>query len=80
MEIKVLGPGCANCVKLEKNVKEASKLFGFEHTITKISDYRDIMSYGVANTPALLVNNEIVSSGKVLAPADILKIVSKYVK
>jgi hydrogenase maturation factor len=66
MEIKVLGPGCANCVKLEKNVKEASKLFGFEHTITKISDYQDIMSYGVANTPALLLTMKLYPRARFL--------------
>ena len=80
MEIVILGPGCSNCVKLENNVREASKLFGFEHSISKISDYSKINDFGVMQTPALVVNNEVVSKGKVLTTSEVLKIANNYVK
>ena len=65
VEIKVLGPGCANCVRLEKAVKEAVKELGLEATVTKVSEIKDIMSYGVMSTPALVVDGRVRVSGRV---------------
>ncbi|WP_027108312.1 thioredoxin family protein [Lacticigenium naphthae] len=71
MEIKVLGPGCANCVRLEKNVEEALKNLGMKATVSKVTDPMDIISFGVMSTPGLVVDNKVVSYGRVLTPAEI---------
>jgi len=65
MEIKVLGSGCPNCIKLEKNVQEALKSIGKEANVEKVTDFEDITSYGVMSTPALVVDGKILFSGKV---------------
>jgi len=80
MEIKVLGPGCTNCINLESNVKEAVKEFDVEYSITKVTDYSDINSYGVMRTPALVIDNKVVSSGKVISTSEIIEIQKKNVK
>lgn len=68
MIIKVLGSGCANCVKLEENTRVAIKELGIEAEVVKVKDYADIMAYGVMSTPALVVDEKVVSYGKVLPP------------
>lgn len=71
MEIKVLGPGCANCVRLEKNVERAVAGTNQEVTISKVEDPVDIMKYGVMSTPGLVVDEKVVSYGRVLTPEEI---------
>ena len=66
MIIKVLGTGCPKCKKLENNVKEAVKQMGIEATIEKVVDINDIMEYGVLQTPALVVDEQVKVMGKVL--------------
>ncbi|MDK2799663.1 MAG: hypothetical protein PWP27_2024 [Clostridiales bacterium] len=57
--IKVLGSGCANCKKLEANVREAVKELGLDAAIEKVEDFKDIMAYGVMKTPALVVDEQV---------------------
>lgn len=64
--IRVLGPGCNNCVTLEKVVKTALENLGINEEVSHVTDYNDIISYGVMNMPALYVDGKIVSQGKVL--------------
>ncbi|MDZ7836327.1 MAG: thioredoxin family protein [Alkalibacterium sp.] len=71
MEVKVLGPGCANCVRLENNVKRAVEGTDHEVTISKVEDPVDIMKYGVMSTPGLVVDEKVVSYGRVLTPEEI---------
>ncbi|RPJ31331.1 MAG: thioredoxin family protein [Planctomycetaceae bacterium] len=73
MEIKVLGPGCANCVKLEKVVKEAVADLGLDAQVVKVSEIKDIMSYGVMSTPALVVDGQVKVSGRVPGKDEIKK-------
>lgn len=73
MVIKVLGSGCANCKKLEANVKEAVKELGIEVTIEKVQDFKDIAAYGVMRTPALVVDEQVKISGKVPTVEEIKK-------
>lgn len=73
MNIKVLGSGCANCNKLTKNTEEALREAGIEAEIIKITDFKEIMQYGVMTTPALVIDEKVVSYGKVLKPKDIVK-------
>lgn len=65
MRIKILGPGCANCAKLEKETAKAVERLGLEATIEKVTDYGEIAAYGVLNTPGLVVDDEVVASGRV---------------
>jgi len=74
--IKVLGPGCAKCTKLKENVEEAVAKCGVEATVEKVSDINQITSYGVMMTPALVVDGEVKSSGKVVSADDIAQLIS----
>ncbi len=65
MDIKVLGSGCKKCQALEANAKEAVESLGVDATISKVTDYNDILSYGVMTTPALVVDGKVVLSGQV---------------
>jgi small redox-active disulfide protein 2 len=65
MRIKVLGPGCTNCVNLERVTREAVADLGLEATIEKVTDYPTIVGYGVMSTPALVVDEQLVLSGRV---------------
>ena len=65
MIIKVLGPGCANCVKLERVTRQAVDGLGMDAVIEKVTDYPTIVGYGVMATPALVVDEKLVLSGRV---------------
>lgn len=65
MDIKILGPGCANCVNLERVTREAVAALGIEATIEKVTDYPSIVGYGVMTTPALVVDEVVVLAGRV---------------
>ena len=78
MIIKILGSGCKNCIALTENTKIALKEAGMEAEIVKVQDMKDIVSYGVMQTPALVIDEKVVSFGKVLKPKDIEKILKKY--
>ena len=65
MEIKVLGPGCPRCQQTEKIVKEAVAEAGVDAQIEKISDTMKIAGYGVFGTPAVVVDGEVKSVGKI---------------
>ena len=71
MEIKVLGTGCKKCKKLEENVSKALKSAKVEATVTKVEDLEEITQYGVMNTPALVIDGEVKSAGKLLKPKEI---------
>ncbi|MCX8129732.1 MAG: thioredoxin family protein [Clostridia bacterium] len=78
MVIKVLGSGCKNCVTLKENTETALKESGIEAEIVKVTDFKDIMAYGVMSTPALVIDEKVVSFGKVLKPKDIVKILGTF--
>jgi small redox-active disulfide protein 2 len=73
MEIKVLGPGCANCSKMEELVKTAVKDLGISAKIEKITDIGRIAMHGIMSTPGLIVNGKIKHSGKPLPSLDKVK-------
>ena len=65
LDIKVLGPGCANCRKLEEVAREAVAAAGVEAEITKVTDMGQIVAYDVLKTPGLVINEKLVSSGRI---------------
>jgi small redox-active disulfide protein 2 len=65
MEIKVLGIGCPKCKRLEQIAREAASDAGIEATFTKVTQIKDIMAYPITGTPALVVDEQVVSSGRI---------------
>ena len=65
IEIKVLGPGCANCKRLEQIVHRVSDDLAVEANIIKVTDYNEIVNLGVMGTPGLIINDKVVSSGRI---------------
>lgn len=76
MDIKVLGPGCAKCEKTEKIVKEAVVESGIAASVEKVTDVMEIAGYGVFGTPAVVVDGEVKSVGKIPNKADVLSWIS----
>ena len=72
--IKVLGSGCKNCHALFENAHEAVKAAGLNVEVEYITDLQKVMEYGVMSMPALVINEQVVSMGKVLKAGDIKKI------
>lgn len=73
MEIKVLGPGCKNCRKTEKMVEEALREAGVQADLQHVTDMMEIAGYGVFATPAVVVDGEVKSVGKVPSKEEIKK-------
>lgn len=76
MKIKVLGPGCKNCQNLEKVTRTALDDLGLHADIDKVSDYAAIAGYGVMQTPGLVVDEEVLLSGRVPSVAEIRELLS----
>jgi small redox-active disulfide protein 2 len=79
MVIKILGSGCRSCVTLKENTEAALKEMRIEAEIIKVTDFKDIMAYGVMSTPALVVDEKVVSLGRILKPNEIAKILEKFI-
>lgn len=75
--IKVLGAGCKSCHQQYENAKEAVKAMGLSVEVEYITDMEKVMSYGVMRMPALVVNEKVVSMGKVLKAADVVNLLRK---
>ncbi|MDJ0324768.1 thioredoxin family protein [Cryobacterium sp. PH31-AA6] len=76
MNIKILGPGCRNCVNLTKAATTAVRQLGLDATIEKVEDYAAIAGYGVMSTPALVINDKVVVSGRVPTLAEVRTLLS----
>jgi len=77
MEIKILGTGCPKCRQLEKNTRDAVGKLGLEASIGKVEDIMDIMAYGVARTPGLVIDGKVVLSGRVPATTELEQLLMK---
>ena len=69
--VKILGPGCANCRKLEAVAREAAASAGIEADFVKITDMKAIMAYDLLSTPGLVIDEKLVSSGRIPSQAEV---------
>ena len=71
VEIKVLGPGCANCKRLEQITRKVVGNLAVDANIKKVTDYKEIVELGVMATPGLIVNDKVVSSGRIPSETEV---------
>lgn len=76
--MKVLGSGCKSCHEMYENAKKALENIGSNMTVEYVTDMEKIMAYGVMSMPGLVINEQVVSMGKVLKAADIEELLHKY--
>ncbi|MDO8106735.1 thioredoxin family protein [Isoptericola sp. b441] len=76
MNIKILGSGCANCVNLERVTREAVAELGLDAEFEKVTEYADIASYGIMRTPGLVVDDEVLLSGRVPTAAQVRELLA----
>lgn len=71
LTIKILGSGCANCKRLEQIARKIVEEMELEAEVIKVTDYDDIMKYNILSTPGLVINEKVVSSGRIPSPAEV---------
>jgi small redox-active disulfide protein 2 len=71
LSVKILGSGCANCKKLESVAREAAASAGLEAAFIKVTDMKAIMAYDLLATPGLVINEKLVSSGRIPTQAEV---------
>ena len=76
MNIKILGPGCARCHQLEKTTREVVKELGIEATVEEVKDIKKITEYPILTTPGLVINEELVCSGRVPTKAEVTHLIA----
>ena len=76
LTIKVLGSGCANCKRLEQIARKVVANLALEAEVIKVTDYNDIMAYNILSTPGLVINEKVVSSGRIPSPVEVMTFVT----
>jgi len=71
LTIKVLGSGCANCKRLEAIAHQVVDQMGLEAEVVKVTEFKDIMAYNIMSTPGLVINEKLVSAGRIPSPAEV---------
>jgi small redox-active disulfide protein 2 len=71
LTIKILGPGCANCKRLEEIARKAASELNVTAEFVKVTDYNEILAYDLLSTPGLVINEKLVSSGRIPSPASV---------
>lgn len=77
--VKVLGSGCKKCAELASNAKEALHRLDMDASVCRVAGFGQIAAYGVMTTPALVLNEKVVSAGKVLKTEEIMALIKKHV-
>lgn len=77
MKIQILGTGCPKCKQLTANAEQAVKDTDVQAEIEKVDDIAEIMKFGVMTTPALVIDGEVKSAGRILSPKDIADLLRK---
>ena len=72
INIKVLGPGCNNCVRLAANAHKAIEILGIDAVVEKVTDYNEIHKYPILATPGLVINDKLVAAGRIPDAAEIV--------
>ncbi|MBM4428648.1 MAG: thioredoxin family protein [Chloroflexi bacterium] len=71
LTIKILGSGCANCKRLEQIARKVVEEMSIEADVVKVTEYPDIMVYGITSTPGLVINEKVMSFGRIPTPAEV---------
>ena len=71
LNIKVLGPGCENCQKVESTVKHAVAFMGFQAQVEKVTAWEEIKKYPILATPGLVINEKLVCAGRIPSEAEV---------
>jgi len=71
LTIKILGSGCANCKRLEQIARKVVSEMALEAEVIKVTEYPEIMKYNILSTPGLVVNEKLVSAGRIPTPAEV---------
>jgi len=76
MKIKILGPGCARCHQVEQTTREVVKELGIDAAIKEVKEVKKIMEYPILTTPGLVLNEELVCSGRVPTKAEVTSFIT----
>ncbi len=76
MHIKILGPGCRNCDTLEAETRKALAKLGIDASVEKVTAFPDIVAYGIMATPGLVIDEQVVLSGRVARSQEIAQLIS----
>jgi small redox-active disulfide protein 2 len=76
LTVKILGSGCANCKRLEQIARQAIVDLGVDAEVIKVTDYNDILKFNILSTPGLVINEKVVSSGRIPSPAEVITFVT----
>lgn len=76
MEIKILGPGCANCRRLYQEAEKAVAQVGQPATLTKVEKMEDIVAYGILRTPGLVIDEKVAASGRIPPASEIATMIA----
>jgi small redox-active disulfide protein 2 len=71
LTIKILGSGCANCKRLEQITRKVVEDMELDAEVIKVTDYNDILKYNIISTPGLVINEKVVSSGRIPSPTEV---------
>jgi len=76
LTVKILGSGCANCKRLEAITRQVIDQLGVEAEVVKVTEFSDIMAYNIMSTPGLVLNEKLVSAGRIPSAAEITALVT----